>query len=65
MREGALAGMPLQLVGKILEYIDWGDYGAPGTFIKIGSVGIEPNRKLCLIFDTACNLMHHLYGLHL
>ena len=65
MGEGALAGMPLQLAGtrKILEYMDWGDYGALGTFIKIGSVGIEPNRKSCFIFDSACNLMHHLYGL--
>ena len=49
MGEGALAGMPLQLAGtrKILEFMDWGEYGALGTFIKIGSVGIEPNRKLC------------------
>lgn len=41
MGEGALAGMPLQLAGsrKILEYMDWGDYGAMGTFIKIGSIG--------------------------
>jgi adenylate kinase len=49
MGEGALAGMPLQLAGtrKILEFMDWGEYGALGTFIKIGSVGIELNRKLC------------------
>lgn len=42
MGEGALAGMPLQLAGsrKILEYMDWGDYGAMGTFINIGSIGI-------------------------
>ncbi|ONK70403.1 uncharacterized protein A4U43_C05F33350 [Asparagus officinalis] len=41
MGEGALAGMPLQLAGsrKILEYMDWGEYGAKGTFIKIGSIG--------------------------
>lgn len=41
MGEGALAGMPLQLAGtrKILEFMDWGDYGAIGTFIKIGSIG--------------------------
>ncbi|MCD7458562.1 hypothetical protein HAX54_038575 [Datura stramonium] len=41
MGEGALAGMPLQLAGsrKILEYMDWGDYGALGTFINIGSIG--------------------------
>ncbi|RVX05129.1 putative adenylate kinase 5, chloroplastic [Vitis vinifera] len=39
--EGALAGMPLQLAGtrKILEFMDWGDYGAKGTFINIGSIG--------------------------
>ncbi|KAI8565673.1 hypothetical protein RHMOL_Rhmol03G0278800 [Rhododendron molle] len=41
MGDGALAGMPLQLAGsrKILEYMDWGDYGAMGTFISIGSIG--------------------------
>ncbi|KAI4379357.1 hypothetical protein MLD38_005668 [Melastoma candidum] len=41
MGEGALAGMPLQLAGsrKILEFMDWGDYGALGTFVKIGSIG--------------------------
>ncbi|KAL0427483.1 UNVERIFIED_CONTAM: Adenylate kinase, chloroplastic [Sesamum latifolium] len=41
MGEGALAGMPLQLAGsrKILEFMDWGDDGAMGTFIKIGSIG--------------------------
>jgi hypothetical protein len=43
MGEGALAGMPLQLAGsrKILEFMDWGDYGAKGTFINIGSIGIS------------------------
>ncbi|XP_038984088.1 probable adenylate kinase 5, chloroplastic [Phoenix dactylifera] len=41
MGEGALAGMPLQLAGsrKILEFMDWGDHGAKGTFINIGSIG--------------------------
>ncbi|CAN4096604.1 unnamed protein product [Withania somnifera] len=41
MGEGALAGMPLQLAGsrKILEYMDWGEYGALGTFVNIGSIG--------------------------
>ncbi|CAJ1975575.1 unnamed protein product [Sphenostylis stenocarpa] len=41
MGDGALAGMPLQLAGtrKILEFMDWGDYGAKGTFINIGSIG--------------------------
>ncbi|KAK4852983.1 hypothetical protein QYF36_001885 [Acer negundo] len=41
MGEGALAGMPLQLAGtrKILEFMDWGDYGVKDTFIKIGSIG--------------------------
>ncbi|CAL5400473.1 unnamed protein product [Camellia sinensis] len=41
MGEGALAGMPLQLAGTrtILEYMDWGDYGAMGNFINIGSIG--------------------------
>ncbi|XP_059637822.1 adenylate kinase 5, chloroplastic [Cornus florida] len=43
MGEGALVGMPLQLAGtrKILEFMDWGDYGAMGTFINIGSIGAE------------------------
>lgn len=41
MGQGALAGMPLQLAGsrKILEFMDWGDDGAMGTFINIGSIG--------------------------
>lgn len=41
MGQGALAGMPLQLSGtrKILEFMDWGDYGALGTFVRIGSIG--------------------------
>ncbi|KAK4759795.1 hypothetical protein SAY87_022926 [Trapa incisa] len=43
MGEGALAGMPLQLAGsrKILEFMDWGDYGALDTFVKIGSIGAK------------------------
>ncbi|EEF38880.1 adenylate kinase, putative [Ricinus communis] len=43
MGQGALAGMPLQLSGtrKILEFMDWGDYGALGTFIRIGSIGAK------------------------
>ena len=43
MGEGALAGMPLQLAGtrKILEFMDWGEYGAMGTFINIGSIGTQ------------------------
>lgn len=43
MGEGALAGMPLQLAGtrRILDYMDWGDYGAKGTFINIGSIGMQ------------------------
>ncbi|KAL9151192.1 hypothetical protein ABFS82_11G037500 [Erythranthe guttata] len=41
MGEGSLAGMPLQLAGsrKILEFMDWGDDGALGNFISIGSIG--------------------------
>lgn len=41
MGEGALAGMPLQLAGtrKILEFMDWGEYEAMGTFINIGAIG--------------------------
>ncbi|XP_010313837.1 adenylate kinase 5, chloroplastic isoform X2 [Solanum lycopersicum] len=47
MGEGALAGMPLQLAGsrKILEYMDWGDYGALGNFINIGSIGGKEVEK--------------------
>lgn len=45
MGEGALAGMPLQLAGtrKILEFMDWGNEGAMGTFINIGSIGTGLN----------------------
>jgi len=52
MGEGALAGMPLQLAGsrKILEFMDWGDYGAKGTFINIGSIGISIR---CTIYSLA------------
>ncbi|XP_049386142.1 adenylate kinase 5, chloroplastic [Solanum stenotomum] len=47
MGEGALAGMPLQLAGsrKILEYMDWGDYGALGNFVNIGSIGGKEVEK--------------------
>uniref|UniRef100_A0A0D6QTU7 adenylate kinase n=1 Tax=Araucaria cunninghamii TaxID=56994 RepID=A0A0D6QTU7_ARACU len=43
MGEGVLAGMPLQLAGtrKILEFMDWGEYDAKGTFINIGSIGAK------------------------
>ncbi|XP_020407242.1 probable adenylate kinase 5, chloroplastic isoform X5 [Zea mays] len=43
MGQGAFAGIPLQLAGtrKILEFMDWGDYGAKGTFINIGAVGAQ------------------------
>ncbi|XP_073004513.1 probable adenylate kinase 5, chloroplastic isoform X1 [Typha latifolia] len=43
MGEGALAGIPLQLAGsrKILEFMDWGEYGAKGTFINIGAIGAK------------------------
>lgn len=43
MGEGALAGMPLQLAGTrtILEVMDWGEYGAKGTFIEIGKIGAK------------------------
>ena len=44
---GALAGMPLQLAGtrKILEYMDWGNDGAMGTFINIGAIGTLLQNK--------------------
>lgn len=47
MGDGALAGMPLQLAGtrKILEFMDWGNHGAMGTFINIGSIGMLRNIK--------------------
>ncbi|KAK3033193.1 hypothetical protein RJ639_036985, partial [Escallonia herrerae] len=68
MGEGALAGMPLQLAGtrKILEFMDWGDYGALGNFINVGSIGakeveeqddifilVAPQNTMgnCIIFD--------------
>lgn len=42
MGQGAFAGIPLQLAGtrKILEIMDWGEYGAKGTFINFGAVGM-------------------------
>ncbi|KAL4181383.1 hypothetical protein AMTRI_Chr12g237020 [Amborella trichopoda] len=43
MGEGALSGMPLQLAGtrKILEFMDWGEHGALGSFVSIGSIGAK------------------------
>lgn len=43
MGEGVMVGMPLQLAGtrKILEFMDWGEYDAKGTFISIGSIGAK------------------------
>lgn len=54
MGEGALAGMPLQLAGtrKILEFMDWGNYGAMGNFINIGSIGMQPKTKNICIWMT-------------
>ncbi|OEL28284.1 putative adenylate kinase 5, chloroplastic [Dichanthelium oligosanthes] len=47
MGQGAFAGIPLQLAGtrKILEFMDWGDYGAKGTFINLGAVGASEVDK--------------------
>uniref|UniRef100_A0A0D9X6A8 adenylate kinase n=1 Tax=Leersia perrieri TaxID=77586 RepID=A0A0D9X6A8_9ORYZ len=47
MGQGAFAGIPLQLAGtrKILEIMDWGDYGAKGTFINFGAVGASEVDK--------------------
>lgn len=52
MGEGALAGMPLQLAGsqRILEFMDWGEYGAMGNFINIGSIGAKGVDKQDDIF---------------
>lgn len=51
MGQGAFAGIPLQLAGtrKILEFMDWGDYGAKGTFINIGAVGLLPTYSMLQI----------------
>lgn len=51
MGEGALSGMPLQLAGtrKILEFMDWGEYGALGTFVKIGSIGLPLKANFFLV----------------
>lgn len=51
MGQGAFAGIPLQLAGtrKILEFMDWGDYGAKGTFINIGAVGLLSTYSILLI----------------
>ncbi|AQK52029.1 Adenylate kinase 5 chloroplastic [Zea mays] len=53
MGQGAFAGIPLQLAGtrKILEFMDWGDYGAKGTFINIGAVaevGYRASTLFCM-----------------
>jgi hypothetical protein len=63
MGEGALAGMPLQLAGsrKILEFMDWGDYGAKGTFINIGSIGISMSWNLYGSAVAVFDLMPLLY----
>ncbi|KAG8046932.1 hypothetical protein GUJ93_ZPchr0008g14011 [Zizania palustris] len=47
MGQGAFAGIPLQLAGtrKILEIMDWGDYGAKDTFINFGAVGASEVDK--------------------
>ncbi|CAN6448048.1 unnamed protein product [Victoria cruziana] len=52
MGEGALSGMPLQLAGsrRILEFMDWGEHGALGTFVNIGSIGAEDVNKQDDIF---------------
>lgn len=57
MGEGALAGMPLQLAGtrQILEYMDWGDYGAMETFIKIGAIG-----KKMIRYQIRCTVKFHI-----
>ncbi|CAM6129907.1 unnamed protein product [Calypogeia fissa] len=43
MGEGIFSGMPLQLAGTrhLLDRMDWGEYGAKGNFINIGSVGAK------------------------
>jgi len=63
MGEGALAGMPLQLAGtrKILEFMDWGDYGAKGTFINIGSIGISISFTMYGLADAAFDPMPLMY----
>ncbi|XP_031479204.1 adenylate kinase 5, chloroplastic isoform X2 [Nymphaea colorata] len=52
MGEGALSGMPLQLAGsrRILEFMDWGEHGALGTFVNIGSIGAKDVNKQDDIF---------------
>uniref|UniRef100_J3MRV4 adenylate kinase n=1 Tax=Oryza brachyantha TaxID=4533 RepID=J3MRV4_ORYBR len=47
MGQGAFSGIPLQLAGtrKILEIMDWGDYGAKDTFINFGAVGASEVDK--------------------
>lgn len=41
MGEGIFAGVPLQIAGirRLLEAMDWGEYGAKGTFVNIGAIG--------------------------
>ncbi|PHU19796.1 Adenylate kinase 5, chloroplastic [Capsicum chinense] len=71
MGEGALAGTPLQLAGsqKILEFMDWGDYGALGTFVNIGFIVPLPHEFSFFrfyvrdIFVESANLLVELAGL--
>ncbi|KAM3305941.1 hypothetical protein P3S67_012810 [Capsicum chacoense] len=71
MGEVALAGMPLQLAGsqKILEFMDWGDYGALGTFVNIGFIVPLPHEFSFFrfyvrdIFVESANLLVELAGL--
>ncbi|VAI42896.1 unnamed protein product [Triticum turgidum subsp. durum] len=60
MGQGAFAGIPLQLAGtrKILEFMDWGDYGAMGAFINIGAVGSSSTK---LIRSIALNKINGGY----
>jgi adenylate kinase len=61
MGQGAFAGIPLQLAGtrKILEFMDWGDYGAKGTFINIGAVGVLPTCTILQIAIASNETKHH------
>ncbi|KAF3626010.1 putative sugar carrier protein A-like [Capsicum annuum] len=59
MGEGAFAGMPLQLSGsqKILQFMDWGDYGALGTFVNIGFIGMTEINIVCDDFHFLSNII--------
>jgi len=66
MGQGAFAGIPLQLAGirKILEFMDWGDYGAKGTFINIGALGLLPTYSILRYYQLSNKMKYCKFRLN-